>query len=166
MILLDEACFDCASQQPTSNVAKWRTPSQLQWWVLWLQNHNDLKSCGCSGWPCCPVLAPIYPHSTSRSGPNLSRFLVHLRIVDDRIFSSLAKGQLISKGNFGVFNSSKKPTWKFKFLPYPTRAEIFRSFFGRIENTKIFFWKYLTFRNETKFKIPSEIKPPLSVTLC
>ena len=29
-----------------------------------------------------------------------------------------AKGQLISKGHFGVFNSSKKQTWKFNFLPY------------------------------------------------
>ena len=28
-----------------------------------------------------------------------------------------SKGQLISKGNFGVFNSSKKRTWKLKFLP-------------------------------------------------
>ena len=27
------------------------------------------------------------------------------------------KGQLISKGNFGVFNSSKKRIWKFQFLP-------------------------------------------------
>ena len=29
LILLDEACFDFASQQPTSNVAKWRTPLKV-----------------------------------------------------------------------------------------------------------------------------------------
>ena len=29
----------------------------------------------------------------------------------------VGKGQLILKGNFGVFNSSKKRTWKFEFLP-------------------------------------------------
>ena len=81
--------LDFAFQQPTYNVAKWRTPAQ--WWVQWLPNHNDLKSCGCSGRPCCPVPAAMYPHSTPRSGPNLSRFLVPLRIFDDKIFSSLAR---------------------------------------------------------------------------
>ena len=46
------------------------------------------------------------------------------------------KGQAISKINFDVVNSSKKRTLKFQFLPQPTEAEIFRSFFGRIEKTK------------------------------
>jgi hypothetical protein len=46
------------------------------------------------------------------------------------------KGQLILKGHLGIFNSSKKRTWKLWFLPYPTEAEIFHTFFGRIENTK------------------------------
>ena len=40
---------------------------------------------------------------------------------------------------FGVFNSSKKQTRNFKFLPWPTGAEIFITFFGRIEKNKISF---------------------------
>ena len=56
-------------------------------------------------------------------------------------YNTYDKGQLISKGHFGVFNSSKKTNLKALFLPYSTGAELFRSFFGRIENTK------KTFRN-------------------
>ena len=43
------------------------------------------------------------------------------------IWVSDPKGQLISKCLFGVFNSSKIPSGKFKFLPWPTGVEIFRS---------------------------------------
>ena len=47
----------------------------------------------------------------------------------------LTKGQLIWKGHFGVFNSSKNELETLIFaLAYWDR--IFRSFFGRIENTK------------------------------
>ena len=42
-----------------------------------------------------------------------------------------SKGQLISKGNFSVFNSAKNE------LENVTGAEIFRSFFGRIVKNKI-----------------------------
>ena len=53
----------------------------------------------------------------------------------------LPKGQLISKGHFGIFNSPKKRTKNF----YPSRLgqkfEFSSSFFGRIGDTK------KTFRN-------------------
>jgi hypothetical protein len=51
----------------------------------------------------------------------------------------LIKGQLISKGHLGVFNSSKKRTKKFCPSRPGQTLEISRSFFGRIEDTKIFF---------------------------
>ena len=38
------------------------------------------------------------------------RFIMNLKI---RECQTVTKGQLISRGNFGVFNSSKKRTWKF-----------------------------------------------------
>ena len=51
----------------------------------------------------------------------------------------ILQGQLISKCLFGVSNSPKKWTWKLKFLAKPSGAEIFRSFFGRIEKHKMSF---------------------------
>ena len=52
---------------------------------------------------------------------------------------SFAKGQLILKGVFGFYNSSKKQTKNF----YPSRLgqklEFSSSFFGRIEDTNISF---------------------------
>ena len=47
-----------------------------------------------------------------------------------------AKGQLILKGNFSVFNS---PKMNLKMLIFAQRAENFRSSFGRIEKTKKLF---------------------------
>ena len=50
------------------------------------------------------------------------------------------KDQVISKGKFSVFNSSKKRTKKINFCPsLSTTAELLRSFFGRIEDTTISF---------------------------
>ena len=43
------------------------------------------------------------------------------------------KGQLISEAIFLALNSSKKRTQYLKFFALATRAEVFRSFFGRIE---------------------------------
>ena len=54
------------------------------------------------------------------------------------------KDQLMSKGNSGVFNFSKKN----KLENSPIGAEIFRSFFGRIETATISFWNYLTFKEQ------------------
>ena len=66
-----------------------------------------------------------------------------LRIINKcnnlNISSRRTKGQLISKGNFCVFNSPKKRTKKF----YPSRLgqklTFSSSFFGRIKDTKISF---------------------------
>ena len=45
------------------------------------------------------------------------------------------KGQLISKCLFGIFNFPKKRTKKFDFTTMVSQV-CFRSFFGRIEDTK------------------------------
>ena len=50
------------------------------------------------------------------------------------------KGQ--SKGNFGVFNSSKNELEISKFCPRPLGQKFFVRFFGRIENTKMTFWTF------------------------
>ena len=60
----------------------------------------------------------------------------HFFIAAQEYRASNSKGQLISKCLFSVFNSPKKQTWKFEFLPLPNGADIFRSFFGRIEKTQ------------------------------
>ena len=51
----------------------------------------------------------------------------------------LSKGQLISKGLFGFFNSSKKRTKKFCPSRLGQKFKFLSSFFGRIEDTKISF---------------------------
>ena len=57
------------------------------------------------------------------------------------------KGQLISKCLFGVFNSPKKRTKTIQLqVPIVVKSNFFRSFFGRIEDTK------KTFRNELTFR--------------
>ena len=55
------------------------------------------------------------------------------------------KGEIISKGHFGVFNSSKKQTKNFWPSRLGQKSKFSSSFFGRIEDTKISFWDYLTF---------------------
>ena len=55
-----------------------------------------------------------------------------------RTISTYFKGQLISKGLFGVFNSSKKMNNKTKIVLWYLRC--FCLFFGRIEDTKKSFW--------------------------
>ena len=61
------------------------------------------------------------------------------------------KDQLISKGISGVFKNELENS--------PTGAEICRSFFGRIENTTISFWIYLTFKKQDG-KQPMIVSPP------
>ena len=68
----------------------------------------------------------------------------HVQITKSICNTKSSKGNFISKCLFGVFDSSKKWTWKLEFLrrhfwtylAKPTGADILRSFFGRIENTK------------------------------
>ena len=48
----------------------------------------------------------------------------------------IIKGQLISKGRFGILNFSKKRAKKFDLTTMMPQVELFRSFFGRIEDTK------------------------------
>ena len=55
------------------------------------------------------------------------------------IHTLLNKGQLISKGNFGVFNSSKKRTKKFCPSKLGQKLKVSGLFFGRIEDIKISF---------------------------
>ena len=59
-------------------------------------------------------------------------------IIHDAYLSKIiseTKGQLISKGLFGILNSSKKRTKKLTNLLWYLRSTCFRSFFGRI-------WRY------------------------
>ena len=71
--------------------------------------------------------------------------------VDDSEFSDDdTKGQLISKCPFGIFNFSQKTnenksTWG---IIRSSKVKMFRSFYGRIEDTKKSFWNYLTFRTD------------------
>ena len=58
----------------------------------------------------------------------------HIVFTDLKILD--AKGQIISEAIFLGFNSSKKRTKYFQKFALATRAEVFRSFFGRIEKTK------------------------------
>ena len=60
--------------------------------------------------------------------------------------NSDAKGQLISKGFFGFFNSPKKRTKNFCPSRLGQKLTFSSSFFGRIEDTKISFRDELTFR--------------------
>ena len=53
-----------------------------------------------------------------------------------------AKGQIISKANYGILNSSKKQTNKFVFT---TMRLVFVRFLEKIEDTKKTFRNYLTF---------------------
>ena len=65
------------------------------------------------------------------------------------IINYLSKGQLISKSLFGVFNSSKKRTWK----SHPLNTWIFAlPYWGR--NFSFIFWKtqYKSLRNWLTFK--------------
>ena len=50
--------------------------------------------------------------------------------------SIFTKGQLISKCLFGIFNSPKKRTKNLSLLLWYIKLNCFRSFFGRIEDTK------------------------------
>ena len=47
-----------------------------------------------------------------------------------------AEGQLISKGNISVFNSSKKRTWNFKFYPSLLGQKYFVRFLEELKKTK------------------------------
>jgi hypothetical protein len=53
--------------------------------------------------------------------------------------TSYAKGQVISKGLFDFFNSSKKRTKNFCPSSLGQKPKLSSSFFGRIEDTKISF---------------------------
>ena len=58
----------------------------------------------------------------------------------------IAKGQLISKGLFSVFNSSNKRTKKqVNLRHHSTVVRFFHSFFRRIQDTNKSFRNYLTF---------------------
>ena len=59
-----------------------------------------------------------------------------------------SKGQLISKGLFGILNSSKKRTKKFDLIMYYTSGRlVFIRFLEEFEDTK------KTFRNQLTFKV-------------
>ena len=75
-----------------------------------------------NGEPCCGKIQPSHqtlyiPYGgkeyTYKHGYEILVF--RNRYLNQKICK--IEGQLISKGNFGVFNSSKNQTWKFKFLP-------------------------------------------------
>ena len=59
------------------------------------------------------------------------------RILIHPIFTRSFKGQLISKGNFSVFNSPKKQTWNVNFCP-SLLGKKFLVHFGRIEKKSPF----------------------------
>ena len=76
-------------------------------------------------------------NANGRAPPEL--MLCYLCYFD--FFNWHTKGQIISKGNFGVFNSSKKRTESFCPSSLGQKFEFSSLFFGRIEGTK------KTFRN-------------------
>ena len=59
-------------------------------------------------------------------------------------FDKNAKGQLISKGLFGFFNSHKKRTKNFCLSRLGQKLTLSSLFFGRIEYARISFWDLLT----------------------
>ena len=68
----------------------------------------------------------------------------HVHLPFDEIYgaydmSSKIKGQLISKGNSGFFNSPKKQTKNFCHSRLGQKLTFSSSFLGRIEDTKISF---------------------------
>ena len=88
----------------------------------------------------------------------LSYYLVDARISASEKYLSLCiswksscilmnKGQLISEAIFSFLQFFQKRTKYLQNFALATRAEVFRSFFGRIENKKICFWDYLTIRS-------------------
>ena len=77
-----------------------------------------------------------------------SSFLT-IKLINDKVIhlgtsqeSRDAKGQLISKANFQVMNSSKKRTNEFVFT---TMRRVFICFLEEIEDSKKAFRNYLTF---------------------
>ena len=98
--------------------------------LVWIQYQTLValsKSVGLV-WVDKPILSPIHTLFQLTGFPIQINYLI-----------IYPKGQLISKNLFGVFNSSKKWTWKFKFLPLPTGADLFHLFFGRIDKNKMSF---------------------------
>ena len=81
---------------------------------------------------------------------NLSRYVFpSIHSILEILFTWFPKGQLISKCLFGVFKFFPKNERKQVDLRYHSSwVEFFRSVFGRIEDTKKFFWNQLTFRRE------------------
>ena len=77
----------------------------------------------------------------------LSRACFMYKISQLYMLLQAAKGQLISKCHFGVFNSPKKRTKTIRLEVYSSKFEFFRSFFGRFEDTKKTFRNQLTFKN-------------------
>ena len=71
--------------------------------------------------------------------------MIHLNLFCESVanFCRLAKGQLISKGLFGILNSPKKRTKKIAFttMIYTSDRLVYIHFLGEIEDTK------KTFRN-------------------
>ena len=67
-----------------------------------------------------------------------------------------AKGQIISKANYGILNSSKKRTNKFVFT---TMRLVFVRFLEEIEDTKKTFRNYLTFSRQNLWNL--EVITPL-----
>ena len=62
--------------------------------------------------------------------------------------NSIPKDQLILKGLFGVFNSSKKRMKNFCPSSLGQKSKLSSSFFGRIEDTKESFRNLLTFKGQ------------------
>ena len=76
----------------------------------------------------------------SCSSPYIHEFFWECTCCSLKIFRlALVKGQLISKGHFGFFNSPKKRTKNFSPGSLEQKFEFSSSFFGRIEVTKKIF---------------------------
>ena len=67
------------------------------------------------------------------------------KLNSKKLVETFYKGQIISKGLFGVLEFSQKMNERIR---RSSKNEFVRSFFGRIREYQKSFWDYLTFRNE------------------
>ena len=119
----------------------YRNNCALLWTYDWISFKKDVKACE-KKWllkgqvkPCVNYMVLCTPNGTAV----LNKVL---RLLWNYLPKDLkTKGQLISKCFFGIFNSPKKRTKKSTLLLWYLKSNCFRSFFGRIEDSKMTFSK-------------------------
>ena len=90
------------------------------------------------------MILKLFTNSDRNSYGKIEKFSYHL------VFHPVCKGQIISKANYAVLNSSKKRTKLTTLSIYFTEDSEFPSFFGRIEETINCFRDLLTFSTQER----------------